>query len=142
MDAVPGESDEGNNCSPAVRVTVQATGAAPRGHPDLVVTSASVSDSGPAAGARFTLSATARNAGGGAAPATMLRYYRSADATITTSDTHVGTVAIAGLAAAGSASGSVDPDRAGDGAGHVLLRGVRGPGGGRVGHDQQLLGVR
>ena len=108
VDAVTGESDEGNNCSPAVRVTVQATGAAPRGRPDLVATSALVSDSGPAAGVRFTLSATARNAGGGAAAPTMLRYYRSADATITTSDTHVGTVAIAGLAAAGSASGSVD----------------------------------
>ena len=79
-----------------------------QGHPDLVVASASVSDSGSATGAQFTLSATVRNDGDGASGATTLRYYRSTDATITTSDTAVGTGAVVGLAASGSGSESVD----------------------------------
>ena len=80
----------------------------PQPKPDLVVGSPSVDHSGPAAGAAFTLSATVENEGGGAAAATTLRYHRSADATISTSDTSVGTDVIAGLAAARSSSQSVD----------------------------------
>ena len=76
--------------------------------PDLMVTSPSVSDSGPATGARFTLSASVRNGGNGDAAATTLRYYRSSDMTITTSDTEVGTDAISELAASGSAGQSVE----------------------------------
>ena len=79
-----------------------------QGHPDLVVASPSVSDSGPATGASFTLSATVRNDGDGTSPATTLRYYRSTDAMITTSDRAVGTGAVVGLAASGSGSESVD----------------------------------
>ena len=108
VDAVQGESDKENNCSPPVQVTVQAPGAASPGHPDLMVALPSVSDGSPAAGARFTLSATARNAGGGAASATTLRYYRSTDATITTADKKVGESTVAELAAAGSSSQSVE----------------------------------
>ena len=95
-------------------------------------------DSGPAAGESFTLSATVKNDGEGAAAATTLRYYRSTDATIATSDTQVGTDAVAGLAAAGSSSQSVDLT-APDTSGTYYLRGVRGRGDGRVRHDQQLL---
>ena len=75
---------------------------------DLVVASLSVSASEPAAGAGFTLSATVRNAGDGAASATTLRYYQSTDATITTADTAVGTAAVAKLAAAGTRAASID----------------------------------
>ena len=103
VDAVAGESDSSNNCSTSVRVTVPE----PR-RPDLTVTAPSVSDSSPAGGAGFTLSATVRNGGDGAAAATGLKYYRSADATITTSDTQVGTDAITALAASGSSSESVE----------------------------------
>ena len=74
--------------------------------PDLVV-SASVSNSAPAVGATFILSATVRNDGAGSAAATTLRYYRSTDATVTTSDTQVGTDAVAGLAASGTSDESV-----------------------------------
>ena len=102
MDTVPDESDTTNNCSKSVQVTVPEPE-----RPDLMVTAPSVSDSGPVTGAQFTLSATVRNDGNGGAAATMLRYYRSADATITASDTQVGTGAIAGIAASGSASESV-----------------------------------
>ena len=65
--------------------------------PDLVVEAASVSDSSPEAGASFTLSATVRNRGDGDSGATTLRYYRSTNATISTSDTAVGTDAVGAL---------------------------------------------
>ena len=113
VDAVPDESDNTNNCSPSVRVTV--TEPVPD-KPDLVLAAPTVSDSGPVAGASFTLSATVRNAGEGASAATTLRYYRSTDVTIATSDTEVGTDAVTGLAAAGSSDQSVDltaPDTSG-----------------------------
>ena len=108
VDAVADESDTTNNCSTSLPVNVQITVTEPEGHPDLVVAAPTVSDSGPAAGASFTLSATVRNAGEGAAAATTLRYYRSTDATITTSDTAAGTDEVAALAASGSSSESVD----------------------------------
>ncbi len=121
VDAVPDESDATNNCSASVQVDVaerqpQSTGGQnsaetqpqSTGHPDLVAAAPTVSDGGPAAGARFTLSTTVRNDGDGASPATTLRYYRSTDSTITTSDTAVGTDAVAALAASGSAGASVE----------------------------------
>ena len=103
VDAVAGESDTANNCSPSVQVTVREPD-----HPDLTVVSPSVSDDSPAPGASFTLSATVQNDGNGESAATTLRYYRSTDATITTSDTEVGTDAVAGLAPSGSDSQSVE----------------------------------
>ena len=117
VDPVTDESDTTNNCSTSVPVTVPETETQPgpepepepERHPDLVVSPPSVSDSGPAAGATFTLSATVRNDGEGAAAATTLSYYQSTDATITPADTLVGTVAIAGVAGSGSSSQSVDP---------------------------------
>ena len=86
VDSVSDESDATNNCSDAVAVTV---GAAPA--PDLVVDTPTVSESAPTAGASFTLNATVRNQGNGASSSTTLRYYQSADSTITTGDTAVGT---------------------------------------------------
>ena len=84
VDAVPDESDTTNNCSSSVQVTVSEPG--PPTGPDLEVGLPSVNDSSPAVGAAFTLSATVRNAGDGAAAGTTLRAYRSTDGTITTSD--------------------------------------------------------
>ena len=79
----------------------------PQSQPDLVVASPSVSDSNPAPDTPFTLSVTVRNDGDEPAASTTLRYYQSTDATITTSDTAVGTDAVAGLTASGSSSVSV-----------------------------------
>ena len=101
VDAVTDESDTTNNCSGSVTVTVAQP------EPDLVVGSPTVSDGSPASGASFTLSATVSNAGGAASSSTTLRYYRSTDATITTSDTSVGTDAVGTLAAAGTSSESI-----------------------------------
>ena len=81
-----------------------STGGGNGGSPDLVVQSRLVSSGRVAAGGPFALSATVRNLGSAASAATTLRYYRSTDATITTSDTQDGTDTVRGLAAsAGSA---------------------------------------
>ena len=101
VDSVTDESDTSNNCSSAVTVTVVVAA------PDLVVASPSVSDSSPDTGASFTLSATVRNQGNTSSAATTLRYYRSTDATITTSDTEVGTDAVGSLAASGTSDESI-----------------------------------
>ena len=100
VDSVTNESDTTNNCSTAVRVTVAAP-------PDLVVDAPTVSASNPTAGTSFTLSATVRNNGGRAAGATTLRYYRSSDDTISTSDTSVGTDSVGGLAAGSTSAESI-----------------------------------
>ena len=85
VDSVADETDTTNNCSAGVQVTVIG--------PDLVVESPSVNDSSLDAGESFTLSVTVRNQGGEGerASSTDLRYYRSTDSSISTSDTEVGT---------------------------------------------------
>ena len=109
VDPLSEESDTGNNCSAAVMVTVSG--------PDLVVEQPTVSDSSPEVGKTFTLSMTVRNQGAGDAPSsTTLRYYQSADATITTGDTEVGTDYVSSLDVGRTGSESIDltaPDAAG-----------------------------
>ena len=73
----------------ASNVATATTGAASAA--DLVVTTPTVSESSPTAGASFTLNAAVRNQGNGSSAFTTLRYYRSGDSTITTGDTEVGT---------------------------------------------------
>ena len=102
VDRVSDESDTTNNCSSAAAVTV---GAAPA--PDLVVDTPTVSESAPAAGDRFTLSATVRNQGNGRSGFTTLRYYRSTDSTITANDTAVGTDSVFRLNASASGDESI-----------------------------------
>ena len=72
------------------------------GNSDLAVASPTVSDSEPSAGGSFTLSATVRNDGGAGAPATTLRFYRSADSIIDAGDEEVGANEVDGLAAFGT----------------------------------------
>ena len=102
VESVSGESDTGNNCSSAVTVTV---GAAPA--PDLVVDAPTVSTNNPTAGASFTLRATVRNQGDGRSASTTLRWYRSTDATVSTSDTEVGTDPVTGLSASRTSAESI-----------------------------------
>ena len=77
------------------------------GSPDLIVESPSVSDEILSPGQSFTLGATVRNQGNGPSVATTLRYYRSTNSTITTSDTSVGTDAVENLSASGTSSESI-----------------------------------
>ena len=78
------------------------------GSPDLIVESPSVSNTSPEAGASFTLSATVRNRGTGSSTPTTLRYYRSTNATISISDTAVGTDAVGSLNASGTSAESIN----------------------------------
>ncbi|MCY3819784.1 MAG: hypothetical protein OXH52_10555, partial [Gammaproteobacteria bacterium] len=89
VDSVAGESDTSDNCSSGAEMTVTAKVAGTA--PDLVVESPNINQPDRKAGAVFTLGATVRNAGDGAADKSTLRYYRSADATITTGDTQEAT---------------------------------------------------
>ena len=101
VDAVSDESDTANNCSRALVITL--------GAPDLVVSKPTSSADGPTAGASFTLSATVRNQGSSAtADATTLRYYRSDDATITSTDTELGTDSVSALAAFATSDQEID----------------------------------
>ena len=87
--------------------TAPGDGGGGAGPPDLVVESARTSDATPDAGSSFTLSATVRNRGDESSGATTLRYYRSTDSTITSSDTQVGTDSVGGLSASGTSAESI-----------------------------------
>ena len=106
MDSVTGETDTTNNCGSGLPVTVRS-GSPVQTNPDLTVGSPSVTDSTPDTGGSLTLSATVNNGGDGSSAATTLRYYRSTDATITTSDTSVGTDAVGALTASATSSESI-----------------------------------
>ena len=101
-DAVEGESDTADNCSPPVGVEVARTGT-----PNLVVVMPAVDNMNPEEGGSFTLSATAKNVGDGASPATTLRYLWSPNPRITWwSDTRQGSAAVAALPASGTSAHS------------------------------------
>ena len=93
VDAVSGESNTGNNCLATEAVTVTA--------PDLVVQEASANPGTLGPGDQFTLSAKVVNQGNGPSDGTRLRYYRSSDRTIDTSDTQVGRSDVDNLAGGG-----------------------------------------
>ena len=78
-----------------------------RGGADLLIVEIMVSDRNPAAGGAFVLSVIVGNDGTAAAPATGVRFLRSADEEITTDDSEVGTVELPPIAVAGRAGGSV-----------------------------------
>ena len=98
VDAVEGESDTANNCSSSAQITVPE----PEPGPNLAVSSPSVSNSAPAVGTTFTVSALVKNDGDEASVVTTMRFYRSTDATITTSDTEIGTDTVEGLSPSGT----------------------------------------
>ncbi len=83
------------------------TSGMPVGGPDLVVDAPTVSNSNLDPGASFTLNAAVRNQGNSPSASTTLRYYRSADSTIYTDDTPVGTDSVGGLAASVTSSESI-----------------------------------
>ena len=104
VDAVSEESDTTNNCSPAVAVVV---GAAPA--PDIILSAPRVSDSTPTAGASFILSVTANNQGSASSQPATLRFYRSTDSTISSSDTELGTDSVPLLGLGGGFVSNASP---------------------------------
>ncbi len=106
--SVSDESNSNNNCSTGVRVTVSSgSGGGGSSRPDLIVQSPSVSDNTLTTGQSFTLRATVRNSGTGRSASTTLRYYRSSNSTISTSNTQVGTDNVSGLSASATSSESI-----------------------------------
>ena len=77
------------------------------GGPDLIVQAPSVSAVMLTPGQAFTLNVTVHNQGDEQAAATMLHYYRSNNATITSSDTEVGTDEIGALDASATRAASI-----------------------------------
>ncbi len=103
VDAVPEETSTANNCSAAIAVTVEA-------RPDLAV--AVAAPDGEVAPGSWNLRAIGIcgrwcDVGDAASAATTLRYYRSSDASISTSDSEVGTDAVGALAAGADGAGSL-----------------------------------
>jgi Ca2+-binding RTX toxin-like protein len=95
------ETTEGYNKGNTVAITVGGGGTTAK--PDLTESVSVVGSTTVAAGAGMTISSTVSNLGSGASPASTAGIYLSTDATITTSDTLLSTVASPQLAA-----GSVD----------------------------------
>ena len=85
--------EAGNRNSSAFEATITITVVAP----DLTVDTPTLSSSGLTPGATFTLDTIVRNRGGSSSGPTTLRFYRSTDSTITSTDTPVGTRAVGGL---------------------------------------------
>ena len=79
----------------------------PSGVPDLVWNDVRVSDPSLSTSQSFTLSVSVQNIGTGEAPATTLRYYRSTNPAISTSDTQVGTDAVDALSISDTRSESI-----------------------------------
>jgi len=100
-------ADRSNHRVRRVTWTDEGGTAAPGAAPDLVVQALSVSDSSLDEGASFTLRATVRNQGTGPSAATTLRYYRSSNANISTSDTEVGTDAVGSVSDSGTSAESI-----------------------------------
>ena len=110
------DADNEETLTSAATPVVAAVPVHAKSAPDLEVGTPSVDDASPFAGLRFTLSVTVTNAGDGASEATRLRYYRSTDSTITSSDTEQGSESVGALAAAGTSDhdgGMTVPSEAG-----------------------------
>ena len=82
--------------------------AAPVSAPDLTVPYVSTFTNLYGYDPSFTLGVNVINQGSGSSGSTTLRYYRSADSTITNGDTEVGTDAVGGLAASGRSVEGID----------------------------------
>ena len=110
VDAVADETDTTNNCTVNhgdgkghLSIVVSEPGSV-----NLRVHRARSSDYSPVAGGTFTLSARVLNDGSGQSPATTLRYYRSTDSTITTSDTEDGTDSVGAITGGSTSAQSID----------------------------------
>ena len=109
VDTVEGESITDNNCSSGVAVTVPL-------NPDLAISSFIVDNKTPTTGQSINLYATVRNSENADSGATILRYYRSSNDTITNNDAEVAADNISNLVAGGTVNETVSvavPNNAG-----------------------------
>ena len=94
VNNVANESDLQNNCSAAVQISVS-----PPPQPDLTISQFNLSSFSFTPNQNFTISAAVENQGNTSANASILRYYRSTDATINSADIELATKNIASLPA-------------------------------------------
>jgi hypothetical protein len=92
VDAVGGELTTNNQCS------LEGVGMTIVGRPNLRTLTPGVTQSVLLTRGSLGVTVTVENLGDAASPATTLRYYASADATITTADAQIGTATVAALA--------------------------------------------
>ena len=92
------------NCSDGATISVSVS----VGIPDLTISSFTVSNTTPTPGQSISLNATVRNSGTLTSASTTLRYYRSTNASITASDTPVGTDTVSSLAAGNTGNESIN----------------------------------
>ena len=104
-DETPEEEEEEDETTEEEEDETDSTSS--EGGPDLVVQAPSVSAVMLTPGQEFTLNVTVHNQGDGQAAATTLHYYRSNNATITSSDTEVGTDEIGVLDASATSAESI-----------------------------------
>src|SRR5262249_13106890 len=97
------ESNENNNSSTAIQITVRAGGQ----QPDLVANTVSVTGSFLLSGGGTTISYHIQNTGNASAGASVSKVYLSSDNTITTSDTLLASMNDASITAGTFASDSV-----------------------------------
>ena len=100
------QEEEADDETPEEEATADSTSS--EGGPDLIVQSPSVSAVRLMPEQAFTLHVTVHNQGDEQAAATMLHYYRSNNATITASDTEVGTGAVDSLDASATSAQSIE----------------------------------
>ena len=95
-------SASGKTATAKVTVIVAEPGTTGGALADLVIAAASVSNDTLWPGRSFALRGIVHNQGGSGSASTTLRYFSSTDATISTSDTEVGTDEVTGLPGAGT----------------------------------------
>ena len=109
IDDVEHESNTRNNCSGAIAITVRVPAPEPTpDFPDLVPRTPTVSANALAPGAAFTLETTIENRGTSSSRDTTLRWYRSPDPNISSTDTEVGNSRVSSLASGETAPHQLD----------------------------------
>ena len=93
VDTVTGETETGNNDSNWIGIDVLEP---------LVLESLQASKVSLTSGESFTLTATVKNSGDTRSAATTVRYYRSSDNRLSSSDTRLGSSTVSGIAAGGT----------------------------------------
>ena len=107
VDPVAGDANVSNNCSQAIAITVEAPPPEPAvpqlsdpvdiQGPDLIISAVRVDASTIKIGGGVRFHITLTNQGTSKAPATIIRYYRSTDATISVDDTELRAVPVGEL---------------------------------------------
>ena len=98
VDTVTGEIETDDNCSNWIGIEVLEP---------LVLESLQSSKIALASGESFTLTATVKNDGDARSAGTTVRYYRSSNNSLSSSDTRVGSTSVSGIAAGGTTQVSI-----------------------------------